>query len=457
MIKNCLRILGEKQPVFARVCAKAHIYSALRPSIRLRGIILTFMLFSQFSLAQEEETGSWQSFSPMPSSRQEVGVGVADGKIYVVGGFSSGSSVNTVERYDPKTDQWESIAALPAANPLNHVGVATANGLLFVIGGLRQNFGAVDTVFCYAPSTESWSQKASMPTARGALGVATTGNIIYAAGGSPSARENDFAAYDSVADQWTVLPDMPTPRNHFAAAAVDNRFFALSGRSATLGGLQSAVEEYDPASNSWSSRTDIPTPRAGIAAALLHRRIYVFGGEGNDSNTSGVFDEVEEYNPESDSWRSMAPMPNPRHGIGAAALSSMIFIPGGGPIEGFSDSNINDAFTPPAPDNPFSILENLGNNWRESDWLGLVNDTYYPWVYHLDHGWWYFVYRKQDSAIFVYDLSLQSWLYTGETFYPYLFALGQINSWLYYLRETADPRIFVNLLSGSSLRVDRSQ
>ena len=83
--------------------------------------------------------------------RQEVGGGLLEGLIYVVGGFdSSGQSVNTVERYDPVAEEWESVPDLPAAAPLNHVGVASAGGRLFVIGGFITSFGPAIGIYIVA-------------------------------------------------------------------------------------------------------------------------------------------------------------------------------------------------------------------------------------------------------------------------------------------------------------------
>jgi N-acetylneuraminic acid mutarotase len=139
---------------------------------------------------------------------------------------------------------------------------------------------------------------------------------------------------------------MPTARNHLAAAAVDGFFYAVSGRNGA--GLQAANEVYSTTTQSWSSAAPIRTPRGGIASAAFNGRIYVFGGEGNDNNPStGVFEEVEEYDPVANRWRALDPMPLPRHGIGAALVGESIFIPGGGPIEGFSQTDRNDAFRPP--------------------------------------------------------------------------------------------------------------
>ena len=319
----------------------------MKPPKLLALIVSAFVLFpTESSFAQSP--GSWQILEPLASPRQEVGVAALEGMIYVIGGFDTrGQSVNTVERYDPETDQWESVDDLPSPDPLNHAGVAVVDGRLFVVGGLRQRFSAVDTLFRYDPATEQWSEAAPLPAARGAMGVAVLGGLIYVAGGLPALRSADFASYDPKTDQWTELPSMPTPRDHLAAVAVDGKFYAIAGRDSFPSGLLGANEQYDPATGQWRSRAAIPTPRAGIAAAVVQGLVYVFGGEGNADLASGVFDEVQQYDPSVDRWRQLLPMPTPRHGIGAAVIEGRIHIPGGATMQGFGVSGHHDSFLPP--------------------------------------------------------------------------------------------------------------
>lgn len=426
------------------------------PNTLQRGFLTLFFLGSALSHAGQN-AGNWEDFGPMPSSRQEVGVGILGGKIYVIGGLSSGQSVNTVERFDPESNSWEQVADLPAAEPLNHVGVAAVGDRLFVIGGLGPSFSPANTVFSYDAVTGTWSRESDMPRARGAVGVAALDGKIYAAGGAPNARRNDFSVYDPNTDTWTILPDMPTPRDHLAAVSVAEKFLAISGRTSFPGELQDAVEAYDPASGQWTSRAPIPTSRGGIAAAVVNGLVYVFGGEGNRNISSGVFAEVEEYDPGTDTWSSLAPMPNPRHGIGAAVIGGRIFIPGGGTEEGLSDSNVNDAFTPPGSKNPFSLLPDLGEQWRLSPSLGFLNDSRFPWIFHLQHGWWFTVCRSAQEDFFFFDLALKAWLYTSPAIYPNIYAFGPFNEWFFYAEGTTNPRMFINLSSGVILEAGTSQ
>jgi hypothetical protein len=69
------------------------------------------------------------------------------------------------------------------------------------------------------------------------------------------------------------------------------------------------------------------------------------GGEGTDR----VYGQNEAYDPATDRWEAYAPMPTPRHGLGAAVVGGAIHVAGGGPIVGGSvQSAVHEAFTPTA-------------------------------------------------------------------------------------------------------------
>jgi N-acetylneuraminic acid mutarotase len=281
-----------------------------------------------------QRQATWIDLAPMQDPRQEVAVAALGDKIYVVGGFhAGGDTASTVEVYDPATDRWEMAAPLPIA--VNHAMAAVVDGTLYVMGGHPPSGPeAVDNVFAYDTVNNTWSPRAPMPTARGALAVAVADGKIYAAGGSPTAREQDFAVYDPGADRWTALPPMPTPRNHLAAGSLNGKVYVVGGRS-DLSGISNILEEYDPATNVWTQRAVMPTARGGIGGATANGLLFVFGGEGNRASPLGIFDQVEAYDPSTDSWQQLPPMSVPRHGITAAALGNRIYIPGGATVEGF--------------------------------------------------------------------------------------------------------------------------
>ena len=66
--------------------------------------------------------------------------------------------------------------------------------------------------------------------------------------------------------------------------------------------------------------------RSGVAAVLYKGMILVLGGELPPNHT---FPENESYDPASDRWVALAPMPAGRHGFGGAVIGSNAYFVGG--------------------------------------------------------------------------------------------------------------------------------
>jgi N-acetylneuraminic acid mutarotase len=177
-----------------------------------------------------------------------------------------------------------------------------------------------------------------MPAAseRASSCVATLGGKIYLFGGARlGGSVSESSVYDVASDTWQALPSLPEAREHCVAGAIDDRLYVAAGRSGGIGGFQPNTWAFDPIALTYTARAPIPTPRGGAAGAVLGGKLYVLGGEGNPDDPSGVFDDIEAYDPVSDRWETLPPMLAPRHGLAAAALDGSIYLPGGASTEGF--------------------------------------------------------------------------------------------------------------------------
>jgi N-acetylneuraminic acid mutarotase len=238
---------------------------------------------------------------------------------------------------------------------MHHTMAASVDGKLYVIGGEFEGAGTgrpetyLDTVYELEPGVGVWTPRAAMPTGRSAGGTAVIDGKIYVAGGRPP-HGSDFAVYDPAADAWQILPDLPTQRNHLAVGAIDSKVYVAGGRFG--GGFNSektaALEIYDPATNAWRAGAPLLAPRGGVAGVVADGCLYLIGGEGNYADPRGVFDQNEAYDPRTDSWHSLAPMPTPTHGlVGAAFVNGRIHIPGGSvTIGGGTGSVIQQVYRP---------------------------------------------------------------------------------------------------------------
>lgn len=152
---------------------------------------------------------------------------------------------------------------------------------------------------------------------------------------------NAHEVYDPVADAWTRLEPMPTPRNHLGATAVDGRIHAVLGRSD--GNFTLTTHEiYDSATGGWSAGPPVPTGRSGVAVVEHRGMVYTFGGEQMGGSGGGTFDDAERFDPVAGVWERLPSMPSARHGLGAAAYGGSIYVLAGGPQPGFTYGTFNE-------------------------------------------------------------------------------------------------------------------
>lgn len=299
------------------------------------------------------EPGRWESLANLPTALGEVAAGAINGVLYLVGEGSSATYA-----YDLLNRQW---LANKATRPFpgNHHSAEVLSGKLYLIGGLEG--GSEGKVQIYDPSSNSWSLGADMPWAGGSVNSAVIGGKIYAASGIVSTfTVGNCAVYDPALNTWSTRVQMPDGgRNHTATATDGTKLYAFGGRRGGnfVANGYASVMIYDPVANSWqwsgdpgSTLAPLPEARGGMGKAVYFRgEFYVFGGETLDDPDAlpgtNVYDRVDVYNPVTNSWRSEAKMPNPRHGIFPVLFQGHMFLPGGGTQAANSQSILFDEFT----------------------------------------------------------------------------------------------------------------
>ena len=300
----------------------------------------------QAPASAQSQADAWGERASMLAPRSEHSIAELAGRIYALGGYpGTRITSNSVQVYDSRTDSWAYGPPLPL--PLHHTMAAVVDGRLYLIGGEAGNPAPGESVFqdrVYVLDEQAgeWVPRAPMPTARSGGGAGVIDGKIYVAGGRPP-RGHDLAVYDPQADQWTVLPDVPTQRNHLAVAAIDGRLYVAGGRFG--GGVGSemtdVVEMYDPRTTTWTTVARMLVPRAGVSSIAVNGCLYVIGGEGNDADPRGIFDQNEVYDPGTNTWRSLPPLPLATHGLtGAAYLDGWIYLPGGATRRGVSGADV---------------------------------------------------------------------------------------------------------------------
>lgn len=57
----------------------------------------------------DPQTDVWTAVAPMSISRDAVGVCLLGDRLYAVGGYDGQVYLNTVEAYDPQTNEWTQV------------------------------------------------------------------------------------------------------------------------------------------------------------------------------------------------------------------------------------------------------------------------------------------------------------------------------------------------------------
>lgn len=178
-----------------------------------------------------------------------------------------------------------------------------------------------------------WVAKAAMPTPRLQFATANVGGLIYVIGGqdasstaTPKPPLTTVEVYDPASDSWLAAPPLPQALSSMMASVVNGRIYVMGGVP-DLAPSTTAVEEYDPVTQTWTTMaTAMPSDRYSAATAVYNGLVYVAGGSG-----AGVMDSTTLliYDPAGDSWTAGSPMSQTRTGAAAAQINGQVVVYGG--------------------------------------------------------------------------------------------------------------------------------
>lgn len=281
----------------------------------------------------------WQSMTAhqAPSARHENGFVAVGERLYLIGGRGQ----RPLDVFDPATGNWTQGAKPPFE--IHHMQAIDYQGKLYVLGAMTGGFPEeppLENILIYDPALDVWSNGPEIPAhrQRGGSGVVLHEGLIYLVGGNTRGHMSGFVpwldVFDPVSGTWTELPDAPHARDHFHAAIIDGHIYAAGGRTSShdTGEVMSLtvwpVDVYDIANKRWSTlAAPLPTQRADTATVAFDGKLLVIGGESVSQVESHR--EVEAYDPASQQWLTLAPLPVGRHGTQATLFNGELHIVAG--------------------------------------------------------------------------------------------------------------------------------
>ena len=294
----------------------------------MKNVVLFLAIASAASLAQ----GTWSSGAPIPTSVTVPAVGVLQGRIYLVGGYNGSEDIADTQIYDPSTNTWSTGTALPIAN--GAASAAVVKGVLYVFGGTPDGKSVTNAVWAYSASTKTWTAKANMPTARSATAAVVENNIIYVIGGFVALDDHIaiVESYNPVTDIWTQEASMLGNKATPAAGRLGNvlkGFTIVAADGFTSSNDTGDNEGYNASTNVWSPLKSDPTPRNTAFVGAKGLRAYVVGGYPGGPPGTPAYSLNESFNISTNSWKTLAPMPQPAMLGGSMVYKGLLYCIGG--------------------------------------------------------------------------------------------------------------------------------
>eukprot|EP00808_Paulinella_micropora_P002951 g14699.t1 len=284
------------------------------------------------------------------SLRKEVEkfVPIQDPSIYAAGGSMSSDSeqpTNSVERFDPKKGHWENLRPMQC----KRWGCAGAfvYGRFLVVGG-HNGADPLSSVECYDVRSQSWDSLVPMRTPRVGCAAAVLKDNLYVVGGMSSdpsqtspGKSSKLVALSSavryIASKrvWEEIPPMSYKRSMPAVAVLNGELYVVGGSHST-----NQIEKFNPETDTWSLLPPMKSRREQCAAVVLDERLYVLGGDDGASDLNSV----ERYDPILNSWTTMSPMTAKRRGLSAVVFNGILYAIGG--LDGYTTLATCETYDP---------------------------------------------------------------------------------------------------------------
>ena len=308
-------------------------------------LIQIALLIVSCALAGNSAAQSWTTQEDMKVARVEATTIDYRDDIYVFNGFKPGIKIaNSVEKFSAATKKWNTIASSSTLNgtAVTHNGAVRVGAEVWIIGGrVGSHPGRVsDRVWVFNLNTHKWRRGPDLPMPSAAGGAALVNNRIHWIGGidaNASCDVNSHFVYDlgKPAAGWkdiTASAGMPTPRNHFSTAVVNNIIYIMGGQfghDACPGKRtndSALVHAFNPGNNKWTAKASMPgvNSHSEPGTFVYKGDIYTTGGENFGK------DKVLKYNPRANKWSTFKTLPEGLVAPIARIIDGRLIVAGGG-------------------------------------------------------------------------------------------------------------------------------
>ncbi|WP_313292566.1 Kelch repeat-containing protein [Faecalispora jeddahensis] len=287
-----------------------------------------------------------------------------NGEIYMFGGqtYVSGGSVtvtNMAIAYNPTTDTYRTLANLPAV--INWGSCAEVGGKIYLFGGTTTSANALNAAYVYNPTTNTYSIIKSMPTVKFGMACAAVDGKIYLFGGTNgSTVVNTAYVYSPANDTYTAIASLSVGRYGAICAVINSIIYIFGGAMSTSDGslVTNTAVSYNPITNTYTSLATLPNARTTSGCAVVGNEIFMSGGGIGGYGTASTI----AYNYLSNTYRALADMPHVQDRPTCALVGNVVYVMSG--WRGGQASIVEKLMLTAKqyPDNPTVVLYQPGKN-----------------------------------------------------------------------------------------------
>jgi N-acetylneuraminic acid mutarotase len=273
---------------------------------------------------------AWTEQAPYPIAIWGHAVASVGGNVYSFGGIVNNTAIANAYKYDPTSNTWTPISALPAARAWFS---GTSDGTyIYLLGGVDQNFNTTATLWRYDPATDTYDTNLpsyTIPTYLHAC--AYLNGKIYRIAGAAIGTDYHVEVYDIATNAWSMAANYPFANHTLMAAALGNYVYAGGGNASP-----DMAWRYDPSTDTWGAIANLPAGRSAAASGAYNSRWILAGGDVNFA----VSNSAVAWDPATNTWNNLPNMVQARDYLaGAPAGQSFYAVAGSsGPGTGTNDN-----------------------------------------------------------------------------------------------------------------------
>lgn len=263
--------------------------------MRILFFCFVFLTFNANLKAQ-----NWQQFTDFPGSARDDGACFSIGSIHYCGTGRSldFSCTGDFFAYDSYLETWYPVASLPLWQERQYASAFSYEQHGYVVGGENCNGYYYNSFWKYDPNTNLWNEMPALP-AEGRAGCQhfMLGTDFYLIGGrNANGILNEVWCFDFTTNTWGQKGNLPFEGCWRGLAfSNDTSGFLAAGRTNTLNqtGWNTQTWSYDKLTDSWSAMGLLDFgSRMYVNTAQADSLVFVFGGVDPNDNTLSSLEKI---------------------------------------------------------------------------------------------------------------------------------------------------------------------